>query len=212
MSCPEHIVQLMHKYLDGDILPEDETRLKEHLQSCERCKKHLREMEKSIALVQSTSHLTAPANFTANVLANLPKEKRTVSINRWLKAHPFIVAAALFVILMGGSFFSSWQNDHDFSVSSQPNLVVKNNTVIVPEGEVVKGDVTVKNGKLIIKGKIDGDVTIVNGEKYTASAGQVTGQIHEVNKVFDWIWYKIKSTGKAVFGGGHSKDQEQSGH
>ncbi|MFU1881229.1 anti-sigma-W factor RsiW, partial [Enterococcus faecium] len=85
-----------HKYLDGDILPEDETRLKEHLQSCEGCKKHLHEMEKSIALVQSTSHLTAPANFTANVLANLPKEKRTASINRWLKAHPFLVAAALF--------------------------------------------------------------------------------------------------------------------
>ncbi len=196
----------MHKYLDGDILPEDESQLKEHLQSCEDCKKHLHEMEKSIALVQSTSHLTAPANFTADVLANLPKEKRTASINRWLKAHPFLVAAALFIILMGGSFLSSWKNDQDFSVSSQPNLVVKNNTVIVPEGEVVKGDVTVKNGKLIIEGKVDGDVTIVNGEKYTASAGQVTGQIHEINEVFDWMWYKIKSTGKSVFDMKESKE------
>lgn len=196
----------MHKYLDGDILPEDESQLKEHLQSCEDCKKHLHEMEKSIALVQSTSHLTAPANFTADVLANLPKEKRTASINRWLKAHPFLVAAALFIILMGGSFFSSWKNDQDFSVSSQPNLVVKNNTVIVPEGKVVKGDVTVKNGKLIIEGKVDGDVTIVNGEKYTASAGQVTGQIHEINEVFDWMWYKIKSTGKSLFDMKESKE------
>lgn len=196
----------MHKYLDGDILPEDESQLKEHLQSCEDCKKHLHEMEKSIALVQSTSHLTAPTNFTADVLANLPKEKRTASINRWLKAHPFLVAAALFIILMGGSFLSSWKNDQDFSVSSQPNLVVKNNTVIVPEGEVVKGDVTVKNGKLIIEGKVDGDVTIVNGEKYTASAGQVTGQIHEINEVFDWMWYKIKSTGKSVFDMKESKE------
>ncbi|UOY87607.1 anti-sigma-W factor RsiW [Bacillus glycinifermentans] len=210
MSCPEHFVQLMHKYLDGDILPEEETELKSHLQSCEGCKKRLREMEKSIALVQSTSHLAAPANFTANVLANLPKEKRAVSINRWLKAHPFIVAAALFIILMGGSLFSSWKNDHDFSVSNQPNLVVKNNTVTVPEGKVVNGDVTVKNGKLIIKGKIDGDVTIINGEKYTASAGQVTGQIHEINEAFDWIWYQIKSAGKAVFGADDSKDKEQS--
>lgn len=84
--------------------------------------------------------------------------------------------------------------------------MVKNNTVIVPEGEVVKGDVTVKNGKLIIEGKVDGDVTIVNGEKYTASAGQVTGQIHEINEVFDWIWYKIKSTGKSVFGVKESKE------
>ncbi|NPC90717.1 anti-sigma-W factor RsiW [Bacillus sp. WMMC1349] len=211
MSCPEHIVQLIHKYLDGDIPSEDESRLKKHIQSCEGCRKHLHEMEKSIALVQSTSHLTAPVNFTADVLANLPKEKRTVSINRWLKTHPFIVAAAIFILLMGGSFLSSWKSDQDFSVSNNSNLVVENNTVTVPEGKVVKGDVTVKNGKLIIKGKIDGDVTIVNGEQYTASAGQVTGQIHEINEAFDWIWYKVKSTGKTIFGLDHSNDEEQSG-
>lgn len=81
-------------------------------------------------------------------------------------------------------------------MSKQPNLVVHNHTVTVPEGETVKGDVTVKNGKLIIKGKIDGDVTVVNGEKYMASAGQVTGQIEEINQLFDWTWYKMKSAGK----------------
>lgn len=49
--------------------------------------------------------------------------------------------------------------------------MVYNYIVIVLEGEMVKGDVIVKNGKLIIKGKIDGDVIVVNGEKYMVFVG-----------------------------------------
>lgn len=109
-----------------------------------------------------------------------------------------MVVAALFLILMGGSLFTSWNTDHNFSVSKQSNLVVVNDTVTVPKGETVKGDVTVKNGKLIVEGKVDGNVTVVNGEQLTASAGQVTGQINEINEVFDWIWYKMKSTAQNV--------------
>ncbi|MCY7474387.1 anti-sigma-W factor RsiW [Bacillus safensis] len=198
MSCQDRIVQLMHQYLDGDIEPQDEKELKSHLQSCEECRTHFQHIEKSIALVQSTSHIEAPSDFTAKVMAGLPKEKKRVSVQRWIKAHPLMVAAALFLILMGGSLFTSWNTDHNFSVSKQPNLVVENDTVTVPKGETVKGDVTVKNGKLIVEGKVDGNVTVVNGEQLTASAGQVTGQINEINEVFDWIWYKMKSTAQNV--------------
>ncbi|MEC4586478.1 anti-sigma-W factor RsiW [Bacillus safensis] len=198
MSCQDRIVQLMHQYLDGDIEPQDEKELKSHLQSCEECRTHFQQIEKSIALVQSTSHIEAPSDFTAKVMAGLPKEKKRVSVQRWIKAHPLMVAAALFIILMGGSLFTSWNTDHNFSVSKQPNLVVENDTVTVPKGETVKGDITVKNGKLIVEGKVDGNVTVVNGEQLTASAGQVTGQINEINEVFDWIWYKMKSTAQNV--------------
>ena len=31
-----------------------------------------------------------------------------------------------------------------------------------------------------------------------ASAGKVTGDIKEINEVFDWIWYHIQKTGKEV--------------
>jgi anti-sigma factor RsiW len=99
---------------------------------------------------------------------------------------------------MMGSLFSTWNQDKDFSVSKQKNLVVRNNTVIVPKGETVIGDVIVRNGNLDIEGEVQGDVTVINGEKYLASAGHVTGQIDEVNEVFDWIWYHIKKTTQDV--------------
>lgn len=73
---------------------------------------------------------------------------------------------------------------------------MENDTVIVPEGEVVEGDLVVKNGDLRIEGQVDGNVTIINGDKYMASAGNVTGDIDEIDEVFEWIWYKMKEGGK----------------
>lgn len=196
--CPEQIIELMHEYLDEEITPEQERTLREHLQGCKECEAIFNELKKTIAFVKSISNMQAPADFTANVLSRLPKEKRKIWMQRWLKNHPMLAAASLFFILMMGSLFSTWNQDREFSVSKQKNLVVKNNTVIVPKGETVKGDVIVRNGKLQIEGEVQGDVTVINGEKYLASAGHVTGQIEEVNEVFDWIWYHIKKTTQDV--------------
>ncbi|MFL6556638.1 MAG: zf-HC2 domain-containing protein [Bacillus sp. (in: firmicutes)] len=196
--CPEQIIELMHEYLDEEITPDQERILREHLQNCKECEAIFNELNKTIAFVKSVSHMQVPDDFTANVLSRLPKEKRKIWMQRWLKNHPLLAAASLFLILMMGSVFSTWNQDREFSVSKQKNLIVKNNTVIVPKGETVKGDVIVRNGTLEIEGEVQGDVTVINGEKYLASAGHVTGQIEEVNEVFDWIWYHIKKTAQDV--------------
>ncbi|MGZ4161385.1 MAG: zf-HC2 domain-containing protein [Neobacillus sp.] len=198
MKCPEQIIEFMHDFLDEEIERENELLLREHLQGCKECETIFSELKKTIAFVKSTSNIKAPTNFTANVMTHLPKEKKKVGYQRWLKKHPLLAAASLFFILMMGSLLSTWNLDQEFSVSKQKNLIVKNNTVIVPKGETVKGDVVVRNGKLKIEGEIQGNVTVINGEKYMASAGHVTGQIEEVNQAFDWIWYQIKKTAYEV--------------
>jgi anti-sigma factor RsiW len=184
----------MHEYLDEEIDPRNEIILREHLKGCKDCETLFNEYKKTIAVVKGTSRMQVPPDFTAKVMASLPKEKKKVGMQRWLRNHPLIAAASLFLVLMMGSVFSTWNQEREFSVSKQDNLVVQNNTVIVPEGEVVKGDVIVRNGKLKIEGEVQGNVTVINGEKYLASAGHVTGQIEEVNAVFDWIWYHMKKT------------------
>lgn len=200
MSCSSEFVQLLHKYMDHEVTSEEEKKIKEHLQTCKECYQHFHELEKTVALVKSTSHIEAPIDFTKAVMDKLPKEKRTVSWKRWFKGHPLLAAACMFVLLMTGSLFSAWNEDQDFSVSKQSNLVVENSKVTVPKGEVVKGDVTVKNGELIIEGTIQGDVTVINGDNYLAQAGQVTGEIEEVDELFEWLWYHIKSISQDVVG------------
>jgi anti-sigma factor RsiW len=199
LKCPEEIIELIHEYLDDELDMEQEMKLREHLQTCKECASLFNEYNKTIALVQSTSNIQAPENFTDRIMASLPKEKKKVTVQRWLQKHPLIAAASLFIVLMMGSFFSTWSENREFSVSNQQNLVVKNHTVIVPKGKVVKGDVVVRNGKLKIEGEVQGNVTVINGEKYMASAGRVTGNIEEINQAFDWIWYYIKKTGNSIY-------------
>lgn len=197
-TCPQYIIDYMHDYLDGDISREHERELKQHLQSCSDCKQHMHELSDVVAFVKSASHIEAPNDFEASVMSRLPKPKHRAGIQRWLRRHPMLTAAATFCVLMSASLWGSYSNDQQFSVTKQPNLVVEGQTVIVPEGEVVKGDIVVTNGDILVKGEVEGDITVVNG-KYMASSAVVTGQIEEIDQAFEWLWYKIKSMAKDVW-------------
>lgn len=193
MNCSQTYVELMHKFLDEDINAQEEKQLRNHLNECQECQSHFQELKKAIAFVQSTTHIQAPLKFTENVMAKLPKEKPTVAYSRWFKDHPMLTAAAVFIILMMGSVFSTWNSNTQLSVSKQSNLEIDGQTVIVPKGEVVEGDVIVRNGDLKIEGEVRGDVTVINGDQYLASAGRVTGEIEEIDEFFGWLWYNTKS-------------------
>lgn len=201
-TCPENILHYMDDYLDGDIEPSDEAVLKEHLESCIDCRKHYHELNKTIAFVQSASHIQAPDDFVQKTMARLPKERQRGGVQRWLRHHPLLTAAALFCLLMSGTLFSNFNNDQQFAFTKQPNLVVEGETVVVPAGEVVTGDITIRNGDLRVEGELKGDVTIVNGQ-YMASSGVITGEIEEIDKAFEWLWYTIKNGVKdaaSIFG------------
>lgn len=200
MACHDEIILYMHEYLDGGISDEHEQMLKNHLQACPDCQTHFQELKRTCAFIKSTSHIKASPGFTENVMDRLPKQKGTAPFKRWMRHHPLLSAVALFMILMAGSVFGIWQEDQKFSFTKQPNLIVQNDTVIVPEGEVVKGDIIVKNGNVRIEGEVQGHVTIINGKKYMASAGNVTGDVEEINQVFQWLWFKIKEGAKGVVG------------
>lgn len=203
------MIQLMHKYLDGDLIKTEEVELQRHLEDCKACQQHFHELKRTITLIQSAEKFEAPSNFAAKVMQNLPTEKKRVRYLRWFKTHPMITAAAIFFILMFTGAMTSFEQDNQLVVSKQENLVIEGDTVIVPEGEIVEGDLLVKNGNLIIYGTVDGDVTLVNGKLIEddpldnsglmASVGEVNGEFETVDRVFEWIWYKVKSFAKTIF-------------
>lgn len=197
-TCSEKIVHCMHAYLDGDISHDDEQLLKQHLEHCESCRELMADLTDAVEFIGQAELIEAPEGFVNNVMQQLPKAKPKASVHRWLRRHPFLAAVAMFFILMSASVFSSYGNDQQFSVTQQPNLVVEGDTVVVPEGEVVKGDIVVKNGDLRIEGEVDGNVTVIGGSKYMASTAVITGTSEEIDRAFDWLWYKMKETVKTV--------------
>lgn len=202
-ACPERIVHYMHEYLDGEISREHELELKSHLQSCQECRNHMHELSDVVAFVKGAAHVEAPNDFTLSVMSRLPKEKSHTGISRWFRQHPVLTAAAMFMLLMSSALFSNYNNDQQFSFTKQENVIVEGETVIIPEGQVVKGDLIVKNGDVRIDGELDGNLTVINGSvidgsKYMASTANVTGKTEEINKAFDWLWYTIKDTAKEI--------------
>lgn len=209
-ACPENVLHLMDDYLDGDISQNDERQLKEHLESCSDCRKLYQELSRTLAFVQSASHIQAPADFVQKTMARLPKEKQRAGVQRWFRRHPMLAAAALFCVLMSAALFTNFNDDQQFAFTKQPNLVVEGQTVVVPEGEKVVGDLTVRNGDLRVEGELEGDVTIVNGQ-YMASSGVITGEIEEIDQAFEWLWYTIKNGFKdaaAIFDADGSQTEE----
>ncbi|WP_339253199.1 anti-sigma factor [Sporosarcina sp. FSL W8-0480] len=198
-TCQEPVIHLMHAYLDGDISRQDEQQLKDHLSTCPHCRETMDELKVSALFLQGAPKVKAPDGFVSGVMARLPKEKSQAGIQRQLRRHPMLAAAALFFVLMSATFFSNFSDNEQFSVTKQPNLVIEGETVIVPAGEVVKGDLVVKNGNLRIEGEVDGNVTVIRGSKYMASTAVVTGESEEIDRMFDWLWYKIKTTVKDIF-------------
>ncbi|REJ06267.1 zf-HC2 domain-containing protein [Halobacillus trueperi] len=213
MNCKREAVELMHKYLDGELNKEEERRLRDHLQSCQSCQDHFHELKRTTTLVKNTTPVSAPPRFTANVMANLPKEKKRKNYLRKLQRHPLLTAAAVFFLLMFGGIFTEWNQDQQVTVSKQENLEIRDHTVIVPKGVTVEGDLVVRNGDLRIDGKVDGDITLINGDILNDSSGQVetaeeldrnnlraySGELTEVNQVYEWVWYHTKKTFKAIF-------------
>ncbi len=197
--CPEHIVDLMHTYLDGDIRHDEEADLRAHLSSCQECRTLMDELKETVLLFNQVEPIPAPAGFTKGVMQALPKQKKTIGFSRFLRRHPMLVAAAMFLVLMSATLFSSYGNTGQLSYTKQPDLIVDGSTITVPAGKVIDGDLTIKNGHLIIEGQVNGNVTVIKGSKYQASSAVVTGEIQEIDEVFDWLWYKIKSTVQGIF-------------
>ncbi|SFQ34162.1 anti-sigma factor family protein [Salibacterium halotolerans] len=211
MTCEKRYEMLLDKYLDGEISRDERAELFEHMETCEDCTARYYELKKAVMLVQSSSHITAPDTFTESVMNNLPNQKKRVSWKKWSRKHPFVVAASLFILLMASSLFSVWneQAGGDISVQGSRDVTINEEaaTVTVPEGETIEGDLMVRNAKVEVEGEITGNLTVINGEQYLASAGEVAGDIEEVDQALEWVWYHTKQIVGDVFPSGRDNGE-----
>jgi anti-sigma factor RsiW len=187
--------ELMNKVLDHEATPEEERLFYAHLEECDSCKQEYEILVDTLKELQLQTDIIAPEGFTKAVMAKLPKEKQQFRWKRWMQHHPALTAAAIFVIFMAASVFTTFNQEDLAVVKGQGNLEIKkaDRMVIVPKGETIKGDLVVENADVRIEGKVDGDVTVIKGNQYVASAGEVTGHSQEIEQVVEWVWYKLKT-------------------
>lgn len=194
MDCKQSR-RAMHEYLDGTLDTDQIRLLKRHLTDCEACRLHLDRLEQTEALLHAVPAPEVPDDMAARVMAALPRPDRRTVVFQWLKRHPAASVAVLFIFMMMGSMMTLWDRDSALVVKGTDleDVVIEGDLVIVPEGRVVDGDLTVENGRLQVEGEIRGNLVVIDGSVNMASTANIAGQVKHINQAIDYFWFRIQS-------------------
>lgn len=198
MDCKQ-AASLMHDFLDDDLSKERSLELKSHLQICRDCQILFRELDQTDMMMFATvKHLSLSTSdeLVDRIMCKLPTQRTQQTWLRWVKRHPALTAVAMFFLVMSISFITLWDSENQLIVkgSDLNSVVIEGDTVIVPKGKTIVGDLTVENGKAEIYGDIQGNLTIIDGSLLQASTAHISGQVKSIDQALDWIWYKITNT------------------
>ncbi|MNL76982.1 Anti-sigma-W factor RsiW [compost metagenome] len=75
--------------------------------------------------------------------------------------------------------------------SNLQDVVIQGDTVIVPQGHTVNGDLVVKRGELKVEGDVTGNVVVIDGSVNLASTAHIAGEVKQVDEALSWVWYKL---------------------
>ncbi|WP_435922581.1 zf-HC2 domain-containing protein [Paenibacillus sp. DYY-L-2] len=195
MDCKQ-ASSLMHDYLDDDLERGRAVELKSHLESCSACNERFRELEQTdLMLFAAIKQRTAQVSddLVDRIVSKLPSQRKQQAWIGWIRRHPALTAAAMFLVVMLFSAISLWESDDQLVVkTADPDQVIINgNTVTVPSGSKIAGNLTVENGKAEIYGDVEGNLTVIDGSYYQASTAHIAGEIKSIDQALDWIWYRI---------------------
>lgn len=185
----------IHEYLDGELPRDQAENLNNHFRECPACRARFDSLAQTEAFVRAVPAVCAPDGLGSKIMAGLPKRRRPAAWAGFVRRHPGMAAAALFVAVMLSSFVAMWNQDSKLTVSGPDleNVVVEGTTVVVPEGKVVSGDLTIVNGSVRVLGEVRGNLTVIDGDIMLASTAHIAGHTEEIHRAIDWVWYQVKS-------------------
>lgn len=198
MECKQ-AASMMHEYLDND-LPEDQALdLKSHLDICEDCRTRFNELEQTDMLLFAAVKNSLPSasdDVLERIMSKLPRQRKQQTWLKWVRRHPALTAAAVFLFVMLFSTLSLWQSDDQLVVKGADldKVRIEGHTVIVPEGTAIAGDLTIENGDTKVYGEVEGNLTVIDGTLYQASTAKIAGNAKIIDQALDWVWYRITNT------------------
>ncbi|AWB46094.1 anti-sigma factor [Paenibacillus sp. CAA11] len=198
MDCKQ-AATLMHDYLDEDLSQTEARELKAHLDACPSCMQRFKQLEQTELMLFAAVKTSVPSasdTLVEQIMRKIPKQRKQQAWLKWIRRHPALTAAALFLVVMVFSTLSVWKANDQLIVKG-PNLdqvKIEGHTVIVPEGTTIAGDLTVENGNTQVYGEVQGNLTVIDGALYQASTAKIAGDAKIIDQALDWIWYRITNT------------------
>jgi len=188
MSCHDQRMLQMHRELDGDLSTEEQIELEQHLATCPSCRVTYAELRATVHALVRVEWVKAPVDFTESVLAQLG-EMAPVKRNWRVPFIKYSGLAAAAVLVLGMGMWMATPEQFALEADDTRGLVVQDGKVIVPEGSEYNGDIVVQNGDLEVRGKVNGNVTALNGKIYRTASANISGEIDEVDEALEKLWY-----------------------
>lgn len=187
MDCRKYRLLIAVQLESG--LPEVQLlELERHLQVCLGCRQYRVELASLEEVLKDCSEMKAPQGFTEALMERLPKNrKKAIPYYSYLSPRiRAIGATAALVLLLGSPLYVLVESPRPIVESSdlQAQFTINDSTIIVPEGDVISGDIRVYHGHLQISGTINGSVHLVSSRYTLESSGKVIGNIDIIN----WSW------------------------
>lgn len=195
MACSREKQKLVNQYIDEELTLKEAKLFEEHVSNCSSCAKQVKELKRTVAIIQSASHFEAPQSLTESVMNRLPKQPKAKKWQHWMRKHPMVITAATFFLVFLFSLSAAVGGEEEIVVQGEGHFIINETErmVIIPEGSSIAGDLLIRNGDIEINGEVEGDVTVINGEHLQASTAQISGDVEEINASFEWLWYETKS-------------------
>lgn len=181
----------MHQYLDEELTGAELEEFESHITTCADCQSELKELDSAMHQFAQTDWVKAPAGFTENLMEQLnamhpPKRNWRVPIMKYTG----VAAAVLLVFGLGVSITAP--EKFALQADNTQGLVVADNKVIVPAGTEYNGDLVIQNGDVEVRGKVNGNVTTLNGRVYRMAGADISGETEEVDQAAEKVAYYAK--------------------
>lgn len=163
--------------------------LQYHLEGCKDCRSYLNDSLQLEETLRNLPSLSAPENFTSDLLAKLPKQRRKTVPSEYLSPRiRALGATAALAVLLGSPLYMLVESPRPTVKSTDLNaqFYIVENTVFLPEGAVVRGDITVYNAKLLLAGRVEGTILLMSSDLTTESTGCITGTVQSGT----WSWFE----------------------
>lgn len=177
MNCRE-ARRLLHHSLDDGINLTQAEQLKRHLENCQACRQVEASLKEITQLVGEFAVVAAPSNFTQGCMQQLPRVRlRPRKRQAWLRA----ISAAMLFLLIASPIYVWWTLTSPQLVTDVPQAIVQEgNRFVVPAGQVVRGNLTVYKGILVIHGEVQGTIQTVDAKVELGPHGKHLGVTREI--------------------------------
>lgn len=173
MNCQE-ARRLLHDLVDDDIQPNDQQTLNEHLQHCPECQSAEHSLRQTVCLLQEISRIEAPDGFTAQVMQSLPAPRRGQGIRQLL-----VAAAVCLIVLVSPYLYSTLRSPQLICQDQEATIAEEAGRYVVAANQTVRGDLIVYKADLLVLGRVEGNVRVMDGHLALGAGATVSGTVAE---------------------------------